>query len=570
VSAFQRLKDLLLDDERNGRLRAEQLAAERLDALERRRLQPEELPALIDAAARGAAAPRLASALAAPVAHALGDAVVSRRQLIVDALFPVIGPAIRKAIAEALRGMVSDLNSAIESSLTPRGLRWRLEAWRTGAPYAQIVLRHTLRWRIEHLFLIEPGSGLVIHRESAPGLPDLDSDAIAGMLTAIGDFVHDSVGGGDGATLGSANVGEHLLWVEDGPRARLASFIRGAPPAALRELLRRRLEQIHERFADPLAQLQAGAADIGAALDQALDLPGVERDARALDSDPPQRRARWPAWLLFAVLLAVLAAWLVDQWRWARRIDAVGATLREWPGLVVQRVDRDGGTLTVRGLLDPLADPPAPALATLLPAGTPVRLVTRGYIATDPAIVERRARAVLGPPDGVAMQVVGARIVLAGELPQAARDLLLVRAALVPGVVAVDGAGLTAREAIQQTEIERLVAQAESIQLAFDGDAAEPTDERAVDALVEVLGRLRAVVAPQGRSLALRAWGATDDSGTPARNAALRAARARWLADRLSGTLKIDVAMAAADDARATLAARAAGVHVSIREARQP
>jgi hypothetical protein len=148
--------------------------------------------------------------------------VREQRQTVVDALFPVIGPAIRKAIAEYLRTFVEGMNSALEASLTPRGLRWRFESWRTGTPYAMVVLRHTLRFKLDHLFLIERDSGLVLDRRSAPDLPDLDSDAIAGMLTAIGEFVKDSVGREQGGALESARVGEHVLWVLEGPRANFA------------------------------------------------------------------------------------------------------------------------------------------------------------------------------------------------------------------------------------------------------------------------------------------------------------------------------------------------------------
>ena len=69
-----------------------------------------------------------------------------------------------------------------------KGLRWRFEAWRTGASYAEVVLQHTMRFLIDHLFLIERESGLVMHRESAPDLPVLDSDAVSGMVTALGKF----------------------------------------------------------------------------------------------------------------------------------------------------------------------------------------------------------------------------------------------------------------------------------------------------------------------------------------------------------------------------------------------
>ncbi|MBK9654189.1 MAG: hypothetical protein IPO66_01475 [Rhodanobacteraceae bacterium] len=215
MSDFDRLREVLLGAER-ARLDQHDGAIEQ--ARQAHATLPEQLPQLLEAAQRGDGREALHRALAPAVAAALGDAVKRDRRTIVDALFPIIGPTIRKAIAEALRSFVGDLNRALEQSLSLRGWAWRFEAWRSRVPYAQVVVKHTLRYRIDHLFLIERESGLLLHRYSAPELPDLDSDAIAGMLTAIGDFVRDSVqadADSDGG-LASATVGEHLLQVSRG------------------------------------------------------------------------------------------------------------------------------------------------------------------------------------------------------------------------------------------------------------------------------------------------------------------------------------------------------------------
>ncbi len=203
MSDFDRLRQLLLADE----LAAIKDAGQRLEALERGQHElSQRLPGLIEKAPQT----EMSHALSTPVASALGSAVRDNSGSIIDALFPVIGPIIRKAISEALRGLMSDLNSVLERSFTLHGLKWRLEAWRSGVPYAQVVLKHSLRYRIDHVFLIERDSGLVLHRESSPGLPDLDADAISGMLTAIGQFVRDSVGHEGGDSLEAARVGEYL------------------------------------------------------------------------------------------------------------------------------------------------------------------------------------------------------------------------------------------------------------------------------------------------------------------------------------------------------------------------
>ena len=270
----------------------------------------------------------MSDALAKPLANALGAAVRENRETIIDVLFPVIGPVIRKAIAEALRTLVADLNGAIESSLTPRGIAWRVEAWRSGVPYAQVVLKHRLSCRIDHVFLIERESGLVLQHEAAADLAPLDADAIAGMLTALGDFVGDSVGREAGAALESVRVGEHLVWIVPGPRANLACFVRGVPPAELRTLLEQRLEEIHAQFTDG----DLRSAGNMALRHELLSPQALLRDADAATAPSQPGTARWP--LLLAILLATAAlGWFAaSRERWNLRVDSLRAKLAAQPG----------------------------------------------------------------------------------------------------------------------------------------------------------------------------------------------------------------------------------------------
>lgn len=141
MSDFEALRRLLVGPEQE-RLDAQALAVSALEQAQA--ALPERLPELVEQASAGPARPRLEQALAPVVGSALGDAVRRDRRAIVDALFPIIGPAIRRAVAESLGSFVADLNRALEWSVSPRAWRWRLEAWRSGAPFAQVVLKHTL------------------------------------------------------------------------------------------------------------------------------------------------------------------------------------------------------------------------------------------------------------------------------------------------------------------------------------------------------------------------------------------------------------------------------------------
>ena len=197
----------------------------------------------------------LTDALAPTVAAALQQSVRKNPQPLADAIFPIIGPAIRKAIATALSGMVQSLNQSMTHSLSAQGLKWRVEALRTGKTFAEVVMLKTLLYRVEQVFLIHKDTGLLLQQVSAPGTKTQDADMVSGMLTAIQDFVHDSFSTPDGEGLEDLRVGELTVWVERGPQAVLAAVIRGNAPEDLRAVFQDALERIHLQFGTPLQRV---------------------------------------------------------------------------------------------------------------------------------------------------------------------------------------------------------------------------------------------------------------------------------------------------------------------------
>ena len=242
-----RLRELLLGPERR---RLEELSR-RLDAAG---LTPEELAEVLPEAIalRAGRDRQLARALSPTVEGAIRESVRRNPRDIATAIFPVLGPAIRKAIAEAMANLVRSINAAVEHSLSPRGLGWRLEAWRTGVPYAQVVLRHSLVYRVEQVFLVHAESGLPLAHAAIPDLAAADADLVSGMLTAIQDFVRDSFRA-EGGELRTFSVGELTVQVEQGPQAVLAAVVRGQAPGALVARLQDALEKVvqwHRQVAD--------------------------------------------------------------------------------------------------------------------------------------------------------------------------------------------------------------------------------------------------------------------------------------------------------------------------------
>ena len=208
---YDRLRQLLLEQERD---RMDALQDSVHQATTRFERVPDLLAEDIERSLQDGKRSRLANVLAEATADSLEMAVRRKPQAVVQAVYPVIGPAIRRSLSDALRQMADDLDSALSDTFSPRALWWRLQAWRSGVPYAQVVLRHTTNYQVEHLFLIQPESGLLLGHLTASGLPELDADAVAGMFTAINQFVRDSVAvEGNESGIGSATVGGYRLVV---------------------------------------------------------------------------------------------------------------------------------------------------------------------------------------------------------------------------------------------------------------------------------------------------------------------------------------------------------------------
>jgi outer membrane protein OmpA-like peptidoglycan-associated protein len=398
------LRALLLREDRarlddiESRLAAMDLTAEEL---------AERLPEAI--ALRARQDRQLGVALAATVENAISESVRRRPSEFADAIFPVLGPAIRKAIAETMAELVGSINRAMEHSFSVRGLKWRLEAWRSGVPYAQVVLRHALVYRVEQVFLVHARTGLLLAEASPPDLAVPDADLVSGMLTAIRDFVgdsfsHDAAAGG----LRTFSVGELTVMVEPGPDALLAAVVRGQPAEGFRRKTQETIEAVHALFSSALDDFEGDNTPFEAAKPMLKDCL-----VTVLETDAPQgAKVNWrPVAVAAALLLIAFVAWRLNAaWRWNRVVAALEAT----PGLIVVQADRGWRGGTIRGLRDPDATPPAVTIAEA--GGDTTRIVRRWetYTSLAPEMTLARARRTLGAASEPLVREIGdARVLFA-------------------------------------------------------------------------------------------------------------------------------------------------------------
>ncbi len=470
----------------------------------------------------GARDEQLAKAMAPILELAVQASIRKNPGTLVGILYPLMGSVVRKSIAESLDGTLQRLNQAFKHSFSLQGVKWRLEALRSGSSFADVVLKHTVQFRVEHVFLIHRKTGLLIEHVAAPEVTSQDPQLVSGMLSAIQDFVRDSFEGTDksgGGGIDTLRLGDVLLWCEEGPFAFLAAVIRGNPPESLHAALRETLTNIHEQYRSQLEEFQGDSANLGD-----LVTP-LQRDLQQQERPREKQLSPW-LWITPLVLLLLVGGWVVQRTIVRLRVDAYVQRLRGEPGIVVANAELRSGKWQISGLRDPLAVDPATLLSQSHLNSKRVAFHWESYQALNPAIVLRRLAASLNPPPSVSLSLKGDTVEVTGSVPEywveRARTLV---AALPAGSPKVD---LSTLRDVQDPEFIHLRDAIQGHIIAFDSNADRPArgQDATLDAVADEFRQLMHVTRRLGFSARMMISGHADAVGNETANLSLSAARA--------------------------------------------
>ncbi len=478
------------------------------------------LPTAIALASKDA---RLGQVLAPSLEKAAQSSIKSNPRTLVNILYPMIVPAIRKSIGEAIDETFQSLNESLKYSLSWRGIKWRWEAWRTGTSFAAVVLKHTLVYQVEHVFLIHRHSGLLISHVTASEAVSQDPQLVSSMLIAIQDFVRDSFSGAEDQGVDTLRLGELWLWSEPGPFATLVAVIRGNPPEGLHDLLRSTLWRIHAERSQALEEFDGdgtGFADVEAQLRECLAFQ--QKTAR-----PTRKGFRGLIALAGLVsALVVMGDWGFQRWQADQQWKNYVARLRAQPGIVITEVGTEDGKFLIGGMRDPLAVDPKLLLREA--QIDPARVVSHWapYQGLDPQFVLERLRIELDPPSSVTLAVQGDRITASGSAPSTWIQRARTAALMLPaGAPVVD---LSQVRDVNSGEIGKLRDAIQSHDIRFDNNDPLPTagQDAILDQLAEELRELTSLSSTLRVTTRVTVTGHSDATGKGAFNLSLSLARA--------------------------------------------
>jgi OOP family OmpA-OmpF porin len=477
-------------------------------------------------AAIGAAVQRNRMALTGAAEKIVSETLwtVARRDpdRMVEILAPSIGASVRKALSAAIQALMERFNEVLERSLSLRSIRWRVEARRTGRPFAEVVLLRTLVYRVEQVLLVHAPTGLVLQHVVAEGLPSADPDQVASMLDALDSFSREAFKAEPaGSRLHDFSVGDLKVWADWGHSIAIVAVVRGLPPPGFASLVRETRERVYVSHHEALAAFVSDVTPF-ATTREALEAVLLEQRQR------PHRRAQILLAVLGLLLTLGLASYLVGSHRrsaeQARQLAARRDALSAVPGLVVTSAQRSDGHYRLAGFRDPLAPSPQAVLAQR--GYPPADLDFTLFQSLDPQIVARRAREVLQPPAGADVRLVESDTLrVSGVAPSAWIARTRMVAPALPGVARVDASDLRASEAVALDAV-RDALQEKRIYFAPGSSRPDSSAQAVLAQAAQLAARLRRRASELGSSACITVVGSADSSGSVELNQLLARERA--------------------------------------------
>ncbi len=292
-----------------------------------------------------------ARALGPEMGTAIKEQISLERDAMVDALYPVIGSTISKYMAEAIKS----INEKVENTLSVEGISRKIRAKMQGVSEAELIFKESMPFTIQAIFLIHKGSGLIISEVQSLESHYLESEMVAGMLTAIRSFVNDCIAqSGDISEIDQIEYGTSKITLEVAGYCYLAAVTQGEQPRSFMQKMRSALGAIVHQHGKSIESFDGDPAKVPEQVQQILE------SLTELSQPVTQAKPGKPPVALVLIGLAVVSAivlpWGLYQYHSGidRRIEEeISLALASEPELAVYRlvVDANRGTIKLTGRL---------------------------------------------------------------------------------------------------------------------------------------------------------------------------------------------------------------------------
>ncbi|MBP0029493.1 OmpA family protein [Roseofilum sp. Guam] len=257
----------------------------------------------------------IAKALGPEMGPAIKEQIECEREAMVDALYPVIGNTIAKYMGDVIKS----INQKVESTFTLKGIKRKIKARVQGISEAELIFQESMPFTIRAILLIHKASGLVISEYQPSEANPLESDMLAGMLTAIRSFVNDCISSDEMASeVNEIEYDDCKIMLEVAGYSYLAVIIKGEPSKAFLQKIRETYAFLLQKFGDPISEFDGDPDTIPEQIPEHLEQLFAQSEKKQEDDFP---------WALIILILGVIGAisipwiWTSHQWQKAHNLE---------------------------------------------------------------------------------------------------------------------------------------------------------------------------------------------------------------------------------------------------------
>ncbi len=267
-----------------------------------------------------------------------------------DLMYPIIGRLVARKIADAMRSLVNYIDRQLNTSLSLSMWRYRYIAFRAKLPLAEIVLRESLPFIIDEIFIIDKKTSLVMAHVSRKPEEASDSDLVGGMLSAINDFIATSFKK-KGEMTSEIQFGDSRIVIAESVYFFAAFVVSGSYGIDFLEEAESLLGSVHAGFRKELKKFNGNMDSIEGIEPPLLEFMNSKNSVPARRDEVPLRKVKIAGALIAAIAAVALiynAYAAVRDYRIEKRIEARLASVLP-PGSANIRLDVDGGRLRIEG-----------------------------------------------------------------------------------------------------------------------------------------------------------------------------------------------------------------------------
>lgn len=481
------------------------------------------------------------------VEKSLHRSIEANSDKIVGTLYPLVGTLVRKAVSSFLVEFVERTNALIENSLSPKSVSWRFKAWQSGIRYSEYVASQIYQYQVQQLLVIHRETGTLLHSISSDPDKEKDADLISSMLVAINDFVADAFGVTSTESeneLGEIKTEDFTLLIKIGPQALLVAAVTGSIPPEVRGKLQQALEDFHQFYQQPLLNYEGDNAPFDGCETILSD---------CLISERKEGEGKKSKRLIGAVVLLAIFLGLAVLSFMRLSLSILKSDLHELtppPGIIVTDTYISNGNVHAKVLRDPIATSIESWFSENGIDTERVTVIEEPFVSLKPSVVERKLSMLvsdypLSESENISMEKgENGSFVIAGTVFTPTAINLTQQIGAIPGIsmLSVDTTSLNVKAAhqvdnavLQKAALNRLVnkVSSQNVLFATNQEALSEVQLAKLEPLANDIKQLLALADKTETVVSIIVMGASDNSGSSARNRALSQKRAENVVNSL-------------------------------------